>query len=162
MSITPRKVRRLLAGLVVAGAATVSAQAQGKPAVKPQGAPQPKAAAPAQKDRYAAIRHVKLTDNGRFWAAFGGQVRERVENWNDYNFGALPPGSTLKTDDAFALTRFFASADMHAGTHLRLFALGNDDVFFLVAGGGGPFAFRGELRLLDRLFDDDDGTAAAA
>src|SRR6266702_6523009 len=46
---------------------------------------------------------------------------------------------------------------------LGLFALGDDDVFFLVAGSSRPFAFSGELRLLDRLFNDDgDGSTAAA
>ena len=128
MLMTPRKVRHLLAGVVLAGVTTLPAQAQDKPAVKPQGTAKPKEAVAAQKDRYAAIRHVKLADQGKYWVAFGGQMRERVENWNDFNFGALPPGSTLKTDDAFALTRFFASADMHAGSHLRLFALGKSSM----------------------------------
>lgn len=92
-------------------------QPQGQPAAKP-------AAPPAQKDRYARIRRVSLANDGKLWVGFGGQVRERVEAWNNFNFGALPPASTLKSGDAFALTRLMVSADMHAGSRARLFAQG--------------------------------------
>ncbi len=75
------------------------------------------------QDPFAAIRHVKLGDNGAVWVGFGGQVRERVESWTNFNFGAVPP-APYGGSDAFALTRALVSADLHAGSHVRLFAQG--------------------------------------
>src|SRR5213078_1925444 len=72
---------------------------------------------------FAPIRHVNLSGNGAVWVAFAGQLRERVESWQSFNFGALPP-ATAEASDAFVLTRALMSADLHAGPHLRLFAQG--------------------------------------
>ena len=74
---------------------------------------------------FPAIRHVNLSGNGAVWVAFAGQLRERVESWQSFNFGALPPApATAEASDAFVLTRALMSADLHAGSHLRLFAQG--------------------------------------
>ena len=64
-----------------------------------------------------AIQHVSLSRNGAVWVGFGGQLRERVESWSNFNFATLRP-------TAFVLTRALISADLHAGSHLRLFAQG--------------------------------------
>jgi len=77
---------------------------------------------PPPLDPFAAIRHVNLGGDGTVWVGFGGQLRERVESWTNFNFGALPPApTTVRANDAFALTRALASADLHAGSHVRLF-----------------------------------------
>src|SRR5258708_7673195 len=115
-SLPPRRlmngdsVWRLLVVCAATLASVANAQAPGTPATTPD-------------DPYAAIRHVKLSGNGAVWAAFGGQLRERVESWKNFNFGALPPAPTsAKASDVFALTRALVSADLHAGSHVRLFA----------------------------------------
>ena len=66
-------------------------------------------------------QHVTLSNNGGVWVGFGGQFRERVESWTNFNFGAAPP-APFDVSDVFALTRTCASADLHAGSHVRLFA----------------------------------------
>ena len=92
-------------------AAVANAQAPPTPATPP--------------DPFLAIRHVNLGGNGAVWVEFGTQLRERVESWRNFNFGARPPApTTLETSDAFALTRALVSVDLHAGAHLRLFAQG--------------------------------------
>ncbi len=104
-------VRHLLTVGTIAVAAAAHAQAPSTPANRP--------------DPFAAIRHVNLSRNGAVWVGFGGQLRERVESWSNFNFGALPPApTTLQASDVFALTRALVSADLHAGAHLRLFAQG--------------------------------------
>lgn len=80
---------------------------------------------PAAGDPFAAIRHVNLGGGGSVWVGFGGQIRERVESWSNFNFGALPPApGSVKASDVFALTRALFSADLHVGRHARLFAQG--------------------------------------
>src|SRR5438309_1053646 len=74
---------------------------------------------------FPAIRHVNLNGNGAVWVAFAGQLRERVESWRSFNFGALPPApATVAASDVFVLSRALVSVDLHAGPHLRLFAQG--------------------------------------
>ena len=76
-------------------------------------------------DPFAAIRHVNLSGNGAVWAEFAGQLRERVESWKSFNFGAmLPAPATVEASDVFVLTRALVSVDLHAGSHLRLFTQG--------------------------------------
>jgi hypothetical protein len=83
----------------------------------------------ANVDRLGALKHVNLNESGSLWIAFGGQLRERVESWSNFNFGTLPPASTtVSASDAFALTRIMASADLHAGSHVRLLAQGRSSL----------------------------------
>jgi len=80
-------------------------------------------------DPFAAIRHVNLGGNGAVWAEFAGQLRERVESWKSFNFGAmLPAPATVAASDVFVLTRALVSVDLHAGSHLRLFAQGKSSL----------------------------------
>ena len=74
---------------------------------------------------FAAIRHVNLSGNGAVWVELAGQLRERVESWKSFNFGAMPPApATVAASDVFVLSRALMSVDLHAGSHLRLFAQG--------------------------------------
>jgi len=76
---------------------------------------------PPPRDWSDPFKHVRLSANGRFWVGFGGQVRERVESWTGFNFGAPP---TADADDVFQLNRVLFSADFHFGERHRLFVQG--------------------------------------
>lgn len=63
------------------------------------------------------IKHVSLTDDGSVWASFGGELRLRVENWQNFGFNG-------NNDDTFALGRALLHADLHVGEHVRFFVQG--------------------------------------
>lgn len=69
-------------------------------------------------DTFDPLKFVRLTDDGRFWASFGAQLRERVEVWSDFNFGDT---GDYDRDDAFLLHRLRAHMDLHAGEMFRAF-----------------------------------------
>ncbi len=71
-----------------------------------------------QTDPFDPIKYVPLTDSGSTWVSFGGQVRERVEIWNQYNFGEPV---TAVHNDGFLLSRLMLHADIHLGTKFRIF-----------------------------------------
>jgi len=54
------------------------------------------------------------------WLSLGGQVRERAEYFRHFLFGASKPDDT----DAYLLSRFRLSADLHITSYVRLFAEG--------------------------------------
>jgi alginate export protein len=69
-------------------------------------------------DPFAPIKFVPLSESGSIWASFGGQLRERVESWNQFNFGAPP---TAIHNDGFLLSRLLLHSDLHFGPHARFF-----------------------------------------
>lgn len=75
----------------------------------------------APRDAFDPIKYISLSDDGSVWLSFGGQIRERFEIWRNFNFGQPP---TAEDDDEFLLSRFFLSADFHAGDHFRAFVMG--------------------------------------
>ncbi|MEK7667034.1 MAG: alginate export family protein, partial [Gemmatimonadota bacterium] len=76
------------------------------------------AQAPAPGPANGAPR-LRLSPDGRSYVTFGGQLRERIEGWRGFNFGA-PDSATH--DDVFALTRVRLSADLRMGGTVRMFA----------------------------------------
>ncbi len=77
-----------------------------------------------EKDSFFdSIKHVRLNGSGSVWMSFGGQWRERLENWNQFNFGA--PAKAVH-NDSFLLSRLLVHADLHLGEHLRVFAQGKN------------------------------------
>ncbi|RMD81370.1 MAG: hypothetical protein D6815_11990 [Candidatus Dadabacteria bacterium] len=66
--------------------------------------------------RFDAMKYVRLTEDGWLWASFGAQVRERIEAWSNFGFGA-----PADADAVFLLSRMFAHADFHLGPAARLF-----------------------------------------
>ncbi|MHC5010308.1 MAG: alginate export family protein [Planctomycetota bacterium] len=60
---------------------------------------------PDWTDRIKAIR---LDRSGSTWVSFGGQVRFRLEGWENFAFGAVP-------DESWLLTRVRAYGDLHVG-----------------------------------------------
>ncbi len=69
-------------------------------------------------DFFDPIKYIPLTDDGSIWLSLGGQVRERVENWNEFNFGAP---ITAVHDDTFLYSRLMWHADLHLGSVVRIF-----------------------------------------
>lgn len=60
-----------------------------------------------------------------WYVSLGGQVRERYEYYNNFNFA--PPG-LAQDDDGYFLTRLFAHADFHFGKEFRLFVQGKSSM----------------------------------
>jgi hypothetical protein len=77
------------------------------------------------KDVFDAIKYVPLNEDGSIWVGFGGQVRQRVEVWQRYNF-AQTPGA--KSNDAYLLSRLRFYTDLHLTKYLRLFAEGKSSL----------------------------------
>jgi hypothetical protein len=75
----------------------------------------------AAHDFFDPIKYVPLDESGAYWLSFGAQLRERVELWDDFNFGA-PVGEGH--DDAFLLTRLLFHTDVHLTEYVRIFAQG--------------------------------------
>lgn len=72
-------------------------------------------------DFFDPIKYIPLNQTGSIWLSFGGQVRERVEAWNNFNFGEPPAADD---SDLFLLSRFLYHIDLHLGEYLRFFAQG--------------------------------------
>src|ERR1700730_9463976 len=74
----------------------------------------------ATGDFWDRLKFVPLTRDESVWLSLGGQVRERAEYYRHYLFGASTPDDT----DAYLLSRFRLSADLHITPYVRLFAEG--------------------------------------
>jgi len=70
------------------------------------------------RDPFDPLKYISLTRTGSVWVSFGGQFRERFENWNQFNFGA--PAAAVH-NDSFLYSRLMLHADLHIGTHVRVF-----------------------------------------
>jgi len=70
-------------------------------------------------DFFDPIKYIPLSDDGKFWASFGGSARLRLENWSSFAF--LPKA---RGDDTFLLWRGRVHADVHLGEHFRVFGEG--------------------------------------
>ncbi|MFB3920144.1 MAG: alginate export family protein [Terriglobia bacterium] len=77
-----------------------------------------KAGGVRDSDPFDPLKYVPLTRTGAVWIGFGGQLRERFEVWNQFNFGA--PVTAVHNDN-FLYTRLMLHADLHVGTHVRVF-----------------------------------------
>jgi hypothetical protein len=71
------------------------------------------------RDPFDPLKYVPLSRDGFAWASFGGQVRERVEVWDDFSSGG--PG---RRDDSFLLSRFRLHGDFHFSPYFRIFIEG--------------------------------------
>jgi hypothetical protein len=89
-------------------------------------------AEPAQRtDFWDPIKYIPLSAAGDSYASFGGQVRDRYENFNHYTFGSGP-----QTRDGYNDTRLTENVDLHFGPFLRVFVQG--DSAFETGRNGGP------------------------
>ena len=74
----------------------------------------------ATGDFWDRLKFIPLTPDARVWLSLAGQVRERAEDFRHFLFGASKPEDT----DAYLVSRFRLSADLHITPYLRLFAEG--------------------------------------
>jgi len=64
------------------------------------------------------IKYIPFDEDGQFWISFGGELRARLEIWNNFRFGSSQP----KSDDTYLLGRVFVHADLHLTKYFRAFA----------------------------------------
>ena len=66
------------------------------------------------------LKYIPFDDDGDFWLSIGGQIRGRLEIWDDFRFGASMP----KDDDVYYLSRILLHTDLHLTKYARVFAEG--------------------------------------
>lgn len=127
----------LLLGLVVSFAAATLAAAQAPPAAAE--IKRPAFQVRRFDEDWSVLRGVDLSDTDDFWdrlkfipldrdgsayLTLGGQVRERLEYFDQFQFGSSQPDQS----DAYLLSRIMLSADLHATRHFRLFVEGKSSL----------------------------------
>jgi hypothetical protein len=73
----------------------------------------------AHTDFFDPIKYIPMNKAGDWYASFGGQVRDRYEHFENYNFGTGP-----QTANGYNLARITAYTDLHLGSNLRFFVEG--------------------------------------
>ena len=71
-------------------------------------------------DFWDRLKFIPFNRDESVWLSLGGQVRERAEYFRHYLFGASKPEDT----DAYLLSRFRLSADLHVTPYFRMFVEG--------------------------------------
>jgi hypothetical protein len=71
-------------------------------------------------DFWDRFKFILLTKEGSVWLTLGGDVRERLEYFNEFEFGSSAP----EVSDAYLLSRFRLSVDFHVSRYFRIFAEG--------------------------------------
>ena len=101
-------------------------------------------------DFWDRLKFIPLTRDGSVWLTIGGQARERGEYFRHFQFGSSEPEET----DAYLLSRFRLSADLHVTPYFRMFAEGKSSLALdrdLV--GGRTTGFVDELDLFNGFAD---------
>src|SRR5437016_2818691 len=101
-------------------------------------------------DFWDRLKFIPLTTGETVWLSFGGQAREREEYFRQFLFGNSQP----EQSDAYLLSRFRLSADLHVTQYFRMFAEGKS-AFALDRDlvGGRTNAFVDEFDLLNGFAD---------
>lgn len=68
------------------------------------------------KDQYSRLKFMPLNESGSTYLSVGGDVRFQYFNIKNEDWGDTPDDK-----DGYTLSRFLAHADLHAGSHFRLF-----------------------------------------
>jgi len=71
-------------------------------------------------DFWDRFKFIPLTKDGSVWLTLGGQARERLEYFNQFQCGSSEP----ERSDAYLLSRFRLSVDFHVSRYFRIFAEG--------------------------------------
>lgn len=113
-----------------------------------------------QTDFWDPIKYVKLSDDGKIRASFGGSLRLRLESWWNFNLTPSPAG-----DDTFLLFQALVHGDFHFGENVRVFVQGKSALSTdrTLPGGNAPL-FIDTLALQQAFVDlrvplDDAGSA---
>ncbi len=104
----------------------------------------------ATDDFWDRLKFIPLAPDQSVWLSFGGQARERGEYFRQFLFGSSQP----EQSDAYLLSRFRLSADLHVTPYFRVFAEGKS-AFALDRDlvGGRTTAFVDEFDLLNAFAD---------
>ena len=94
-----------------------------------------------RSDFWDPIKYVPLSEDGKYWASFGGQVRLRPEYWGNSNFGQKGAAPNDEESDAFLLSRIMMHADLHLGETFRVFLEGKSSLATERDLAGGRTAF---------------------
>ena len=68
-------------------------------------------------DFWDRVKFIPLTQDQSVWLSIGGQVRERVDYFNQFQFGDSAP----KRSDAYLVSRIRLNTDLHVTPYFRLF-----------------------------------------
>ncbi len=71
-------------------------------------------------DFWDRLKYIPLTPDQSVWLTIGGQVRERVEHFDEFHFGASAP----ERSDTYLLSRLRLNTDLHVTPYFRLYAEG--------------------------------------
>jgi hypothetical protein len=71
-------------------------------------------------DFWDRFKFIPLNQDQTVWLTLAGQARERLEYYNQFQFGASEP----EQSDVYLLSRFRLSADLHVSRYFRIFAEG--------------------------------------
>ena len=75
-------------------------------------------------DFWDRFKFIPLNQDQTVWLTLGGQVRERLEYFNQFEFGSSEP----EQSDAYLLSRFRLSVDLHVSRYFRIFAEGKSSL----------------------------------
>jgi Alginate export len=132
-----RTLTRTLLGLVVSGVAATPAAAQAPPALAE--IKRPAFQVRRFDEDWSVLRGVDLSRTDDFWdrlkfiplngdgsvyLTLGGQVRERLEYFSQFQFGSSEP----EQSDGYLLSRIMLSVDLHVTRHFRLFVEGKSSL----------------------------------
>jgi hypothetical protein len=75
-------------------------------------------------DFWDRLKFIPLDRDGSIYLTLAAQVRERMEYFNQFQFGSSEPAQS----DAYLLSRIMFSADLHVTRYFRLFAEGKSSL----------------------------------
>src|SRR6266849_3208048 len=67
-------------------------------------------------DAFDTVKFIPLNRDGSSWLTLGGEVRERYEYFDNFNWGKGP-----QDDNGYLLQRYMIHADAHIGENFRVF-----------------------------------------
>ena len=73
----------------------------------------------ARTNLFDPLKFIPLDERGDMYLTFGGQVRDRYENFQNYTFGSGP-----QTSGGYNLLRGMVDGDLHLGQYVRVFVEG--------------------------------------
>ena len=101
-------------------------------------------------DFWDRLKFIPLTNDGSVWLSLGGQARERAEYFRHFLFGSSKPEDT----DAYLLSRFRLSGDLHVTPYFRMFVEGKSSMALdRDLQGGRTTAYVDEVDLLNGFVD---------